>query len=212
MGSDWPRRTGTVSASAPTETAGFVLLFEAPLSFADFPAAGELIREHWREIGIDLIVNEVGGGLLVEKAEANQIMLTGHSVSTPDPFLQQDLIMPTRTNNYQSAIGNPYAVWRATNGAEGVEPPDQLMIKEGWALLDAGLIATDEAERIRIGQEIFKLHVDQIWSIGVVGFGLAIYGMYLANKNLGNIPGRILNTLDQRSPCNALPPAFYWKA
>ena len=190
-----------------------VLVYEAPASFADFPAAGQLIREHWREIGIDLSAGPaVTGGLLVEKAEANEIMLSGHVVSSPDPFRQQDLIMPTRTNNYPGLIGIPYAKWRATDGADGVEPPDQLMIKEGWALLDAGLVETDEAERIRIAQEIYKLHVDQVWSIGVVGFGLAIYGMYLANDNLGNVPARILNTLDQRAPSNALPPAFYWKA
>ena len=190
-----------------------VLVYEAPASFADFPAAGQLIREHWKEIGIDLSAGPaVTGGLLVEKAEANEIMLSGHVVSSPDPFRQQDLIMPTRTNNYPGLIGIPYAKWRATDGADGVEPPDELMIKEGWELLDAGLVATDEAERIRIGQEIYKLHVDQVWSIGVVGFGMAIYGMYLSNNNLGNVPNRILNTLDQRSPSNALPPGFYWKS
>ena len=120
--------------------------------------------------------------------------------------------MPTRTNNYPGLIGIPYAKWRATDGADGVEPPDQLMIKEGWALLDAGLVEPDEAERIRIAKEIYKLHTDQVWSIGVVGDGLAIYGMYLANTNLGNIPARISNTLDQRAPSNALPPAFFWKS
>ncbi len=190
-----------------------VLVYEAPASFADFPAAGQLIREHWREIGIDLSAGPaVTGGLLVEKAEANEIMFSGHTVSSPDPFRQQDLIMPTRTNNYPGLIGIPYAKWRATDGADGVEPSDQLMIKEGWALLDAGLVEPDEAERIRIAKEIYKLHTDQVWSIGVVGDGLAIYGMYLANTNLGNIPARISNTLDQRAPSNALPPAFYWKS
>jgi len=84
-----------------------------------------------------------------------------------------------------------------------------LKLKEGMDLYRQGLQAS-EADRIRIGKELYKLHSDQVWTIGVVGFGLSSYGLYLASNKLRNVPGRILNTNHQKSPSNALPMTFFY--
>jgi peptide/nickel transport system substrate-binding protein len=185
--------------------------YQSVRSFNDFPGMGEMIKEHWKAIGIELTVNTVEPNLLTQRAVSNELMLSGHQVGTDDPFLRPDTLLPTVTNAYTGMIGIPYAKWFATQGKDGAEPPDSVReLKEAMALYGKGLTASDE-ERAAIGKELFKLHADQVWSIGVVGFGLGIYGLYTANNELGNVPRRILNTLHQKTPSNALPMTFYYK-
>jgi peptide/nickel transport system substrate-binding protein len=108
-------------------------------------------------------------------------------------------------------IGIPYAKWFASGGRDGVEPPESVrLLKDAMALYANGLTAS-ESDRVRMGQELFKMHADQVWSIGVLGFGLGIYGIYTANNQLGNIPARIRNTLHQKTPSDALPMTFYYR-
>jgi peptide/nickel transport system substrate-binding protein len=186
--------------------------YQAVTSFADFPAIGEMIRNHWREIGIDLNVQTVEPNLIVQRTLANELMLSGHQVGTDDPFLRPDTFLPTVTNNYPGMIGIPYAKWFASNGTDGVEPPAALArLKDAMAMYRQGLVSVAADERPRLGQELFKMHADEVWSIGVVGFGLGVYGIYTANTKLGNVPARIKNTMHQKSPANALPMTFYYK-
>lgn len=185
--------------------------YQAVKTFNDFPAMGEMIKGHWKAIGIDLNVQTVEGNLIVERTVANELMLSGQQVGTDDPFLLPDTFLPTVTNNYPGMIGIPYAKWFASGGATGVEPPEAVrLLKDAMELYRKGLTASDE-ERVQLGKELFKMHADQVWSIGVVGFGLSMYGIYVANNQLGNVPARILNTLHQKAPCDAHPMTFYYK-
>jgi peptide/nickel transport system substrate-binding protein len=185
--------------------------YQSVKSFNDFPAIGELIKRQWEQIGIDLSVTTVEPNLLVQRTLSNELMLSGHQVGTDDPFLRPDTLLPTVTNNYPGMIGIPYAKWFASGGTDGVEPPAAVrQLKDAMTLYGKGLVAS-EAERVHMGQELFKLHADQVWSIGVVGFGLGIYGIYTASNQLGNVPARIRNTMHQRTPTNALPMTFYYR-
>jgi peptide/nickel transport system substrate-binding protein len=184
--------------------------YQSVKSFADFPGIGEMIKQQWKAIGIDLTVQTVEGNLLVERTLANQLMLSGHQVGTDEPFLKPDTFLPTVTNAYTGLIGIPYATWFASGGSDGVEPPEALKLKEGMALYRQGLTGSDD-DRVRLGKELYKMHADQVWSIGVLGFGLGIYGIYTASNKLGNVPGRIVNTIHQKTPANALPMTFYYK-
>lgn len=194
----------------PDQAERIRLDYQCVRSFNDFPGMGEMIREHWKAIGIELTINTVEPNLLTERAISNDLMLSGHQVGTDDPFLRPDTLLPTVTNAYTGMIGIPYAKWFATNGSDGVEPPEAVsLLKKAMELYREGLTASDD-ERTELGKEIFKLHADQVWTIGVVGFGLGIYGIYTANNELGNVPRRIRNTLHQKTPSNALPMTFYY--
>lgn len=196
----------------PDRTDRIRLDYQSVRSFNDFPAMGEMIKEHWKAIGIDLAVATVEPNLLTQRTVSNDLMLSGHQVGTNDPFLRPDTLLPTVTNTYTGMIGIPYAKWFATNGTDGTEPPEPVsQLTDAMNLYRKGLTASDEEERAAIGKEIFKLHADQVWSIGIVGFGLGIYGIYTANNKLGNIPHRIRNTLHQKTPSNALPITFYYE-
>jgi peptide/nickel transport system substrate-binding protein len=179
--------------------------------FANYPAVGEMIRKQWIEIGIDVTSRSIAGPLLVERTLVNDLMLTVHTVASDDPFTNPDVLLPTVTNNYSGMIGIPYAKWFASGGKDGTEPPESMrLLKDGMSLLQRGL-EVDKASRAPLGQQLFKLHADQVWTIGLVGFGLAINGIYCASNKLGNVPDRILNNTPQRNASNALPMAFYYK-
>jgi peptide/nickel transport system substrate-binding protein len=85
------------------------------------------------------------------------------------------------------------------------------LLNDAMALYYQGLTA-DTDERIRIGKQIYKMHVDQVWSIGVVGFGMTDYGFFVARNSLGNVPARVLSNQHQKTPSNALPMTFFYKA
>jgi peptide/nickel transport system substrate-binding protein len=54
-------------------------------------------------------------------------------------------------------------------------------------------------ERLSTGRELCKLHADQVWSIGIVGFGISVYGIYLAGNGLRNVPARVYNSARMRT-------------
>ena len=184
--------------------------YQANRSFADFPAIGEMVKEHWADsIGIDLAVAEIAGNLLTERAQSGDLQLGGHQVGSDDPFLYPNTVLPVSTNEFAGMIGLPYGRWFATNGAEGVEPPDEIkLLRATW---EEGLTLPDD-ERLEVGKEIWRQHVENVFSIGVVGFGYLIYGIHYAKTDLGNVPGRIVNSLVIGAHNNVYPQTWYWKS
>jgi peptide/nickel transport system substrate-binding protein len=188
-----------------------ILDYQAVRTFADFVGIGEMIKRQWQKIGIDMNVQQDAPPLIVQRSVANQMMLSGHIVGTEDPFLRPDVFLPTNTNNYPGMIGIPYAKWFASNGKAGVEPPKSLdLLKQAMDLYRQGLQASPE-QRANLGKQLFQMHADQVWSIGVIGFGLMIFGIYESSDRLGNVPGRIRNSQVGRTPANLFPMTFYYK-
>jgi peptide/nickel transport system substrate-binding protein len=109
-------------------------------------------------------------------------------------------------------MGIPYAKWLSSGGKTGMEPPSSVSeLKDAWNLYQRGLTLTD-SQRIPVGKKIFMMHADQVWSIGIVGFGLTQYGLYYAKNNLGNVPKRMVNSTLMRTPSNGQPMTFYYKS
>ncbi|HEU5475932.1 MAG TPA: ABC transporter substrate-binding protein [Actinophytocola sp.] len=185
--------------------------FQAFSNFADFVGVGEMVKRQWQQIGIDLNVASVEGSLLTQRANSNQLMLSCQQVGSDDPFLRPEAFLPTVTTGFPGMIGIPYAQWFASGGAQGKEPPESLRLKEAMALYDKGQMEPDEAERIRIGKEIYKLHADQVWSIGLVGFGLSANGVYLTSNKLRNVPARVVNSQTMKSLNNTYPMTYYYE-
>lgn len=189
-----------------------VLDYQANAGGADFVGIGEMVKRQWQTIGIDVNVQSVESNLLVQRTTANQLMLSGQSVGTDDPFLKGDTFLPTVTNNYPGMIGIPYAKWFASKGKQGTEPPASLkLLKDAMALYEKGLSEPDDAERVRIGKKLYQMHADQVWSIGIVGFGLAVNGVYLTSDRLGNVPARVVNSLQMKSMTNTYPITYFYK-
>jgi peptide/nickel transport system substrate-binding protein len=170
-------------------------------SHADYVAMGEMLKEQWREIGIDLDVEGVTGTLIVQKALANQLQLAGHIVGDIDLFTGPDACFPSTTTSFPATNGILYARWFRSNGADGEEPFDDL--KELMELWREGFEASEE-ERVEIGKRWWQQAVDVCLQIGCISQTLAGDGIHLARANMGNIPGR------RSMPLESMPFTYYF--
>jgi hypothetical protein len=105
-------------------------------------------------------------------------------------------------------MGIPYGQWQATGGKQGKEPFPEL--KQAMELLEKGKTAAD-ADRVSIAKQLYQLHIDNVFSIGLVSGDLAQNGVRLAKTTLGNVPARILSSNLLLSPSNAYGQTFYFK-
>jgi peptide/nickel transport system substrate-binding protein len=118
-----------------------------------------------------------------------------------------DHAIPVRTG---SPMGPEIGKWYQSGGTAGQKPEDPQIVK---ALdLFKGGFGQDDAERIKTAQEIWKIAVEETWSIGTVGLSPAVMGVRIVKNNLGNIPQRQFNGQHGRTPCAALPPTWFFKS
>jgi peptide/nickel transport system substrate-binding protein len=107
-------------------------------------------------------------------------------------------------------MGYTYSNWFLSGGKQGTEPPESLkLLKKAVQLYFQGS-ELPLAKRAGLGMQIFKLHADQVWTIGVVGMGLESYGLYCNTNRLANVPARIVNTQQTNNTTLALPQTFHY--
>ncbi len=110
----------------------------------------------------------------------------------------------------QSSFGGAaYAQWYVSNGAIGIKPTDEQLLK-GFALLRSAA-GKPEAERTEIAKELWKMLVDQVWSIGLVGQSPAYMGTRLVNERLENVPARTCTSQHCRTPWSGHPEQWFYR-
>jgi peptide/nickel transport system substrate-binding protein len=188
------------------------LEIQSTASKVDFPAIGETIRRQWRQIGIDGSSETLDGLLLSERITANEVIATvNFIVGTEEPSLAPYNIVPAIAGPVSSLMGPPYSEWFLSDGAGGIKPPASVgQLIEAVELYREGLQKPKE-ERVELIKQMCQIHADQVWSIGIVGFGLSSYGLYYAKNNLGNVPARFINNAQMKNPTTTLPMTFYYK-
>jgi hypothetical protein len=85
--------------------------------------------------------------------------------------------------------------------------------REQWAAfgLLRGAVSHPEEKRTAIAQEIWKLLVDQVWSIGIVGLSPAYMGTRVVNERLENVPARTCVSQHCRGPFSGHPEQWYYR-
>ena len=185
------------------------IVLDYTVSQDDRAQIGEMIKQQWKNIGIDMTVNTITPTLITQRALANQLMFTGHTVSSEDVFLLPDTVFPYRTDQFTASLGVLYAKWFQSGGKEGKEPPLP-KLKQVMDMWKQGY-AAPEAERIRLGKEIHKICVDEVFNIGIVGMGLFQYGIFVVKDNLENVPARSILTIVLLTPLNTRPQSYFFK-
>ena len=140
-----------------------VIMFEessAGISPAD---AYGMVQRSWADIGVQLDLRPVDGGLYGELRWSNDFDIDGTSIPTDDFDLEPVWFIPTARNSH-SAPG--YGGWYASAGAEGMEPPQEIKdLMDHWD--DLRTAETDE-DRIAAGQAITRQHEEKVYAIGLV--------------------------------------------
>ena len=169
----------------------------------------EMIKQQWKQIGIDADVKEVERNLSYARIANNE----QHISIWPNDGTEVLYLFPRHAlpvDPVEALLGYPIARWYASNGQQGKEPSDPQLKKALEMFRSAAGKKTPE--RVKIAQEIWKIIVDEQISIGTVGQSPAVMGVRVVSKRLGNIPARQVNAQHARTPCSSHPTTFFFKS
>lgn len=145
----------------------------------------ELVESYWEEVGIQVEAREVTSDEYREEGNNNNLdVTTWQNDGTTGPFIVSDTqsLVPPFGDFFNPGTGFEWANWLATDGAEGIEPPaDILRVVELANEFTQHPLGSERSDEI--GAEIVELHVNNLWKIGIVG-SIPVPVVY--HNNLGN--------------------------
>jgi peptide/nickel transport system substrate-binding protein len=179
-------------------------------AFIPHTQIAEMIKEQWKKIGIQADVKEMERSLFETRMRSNeqQISIWAND-GTENLYLFPRHALPV--DPVEAKMGHPIADWYASNGAAGKAPRDPQMRKALDLFRSAGSKKTAE-ERYKLAQEIFKLIVEEQFSIGTVGQSPATMGVRVVSRRVGNSPDRQINAQHCRTPGSSQPSTFFFKS
>jgi len=176
--------------------------------FVPFTPVGEMIKQQWRKIGVDVDIKELERNLAFTRDNGNENqIITWANDGSEMLFLFPRHALPV--DAAEAHMGMAFAKWYASKGASGKKPDDPEMLR-AFDLFRAAY-GMNEADRVNAGKEIWKILVEQEWSIGTVGQSPAFMGVRLVKNNMGNVPDRQVNAQHARTPHTSWPETFYFK-
>lgn len=146
----------------------------------------ELVKEHWSEVGVELLIKSEDRSLFYERKEANlhdAAVYVGEYGSTWGVILDPRWYLPFSS---ESNYAIPWAQWFSSAGRKGQQPPAEAI---GQMDLYASLQATaDPAERLRLSAEILRIAQEQFW---VIGIAMPTQGYGIVSNRLHNVPADV---------------------
>ncbi|HEX9116927.1 MAG TPA: ABC transporter substrate-binding protein, partial [Anaerolineae bacterium] len=177
--------------------------------FVPYTPVGEMIKQQWKKIGIDVDIKETERTLAFTKdANDQNQMITWSNDGSEMLYLFPRHALPV--DPAECHMGMAFAKWFASNGTQGTEPDDPEM-KRAFELFKKAATLKEE-EQIATAKELWKIIVEQQWSIGLVGQSPAFMGVRVVKNNVGNAPGRQVNAQHARTPFTSRPDTFFFKS
>lgn len=147
----------------------FVMRMDVTVDDPGSQAVAQLYAEFFRDVGINLDVRVVARDQTRSLIDNNDIEVgiwiadKCSDAMFPHTPVWHVPHLPTDWNQW----GVEWTKWYASGGADGEEPPPE--VRQVQELFDAMKVTVDEDERIRIGTEIMRLNIENLWNIGNVG-------------------------------------------
>ncbi len=155
------------------------LIVELTSDMPQWPAASELVKEYWEDVGVRTVLKVQNRELLGTRGNAGEVQVYTWVV---DGFSEHAFISG-RGGNYLFAWtwAPMWLSWWNSNGEDGVEPPEEM--KEIFAKCESlPSLPSDEAELV--ATEILDAFAENLWMVGTVGY---VGKPMIADRRLGNI-------------------------
>jgi peptide/nickel transport system substrate-binding protein len=176
--------------------------------FVPYTQVGEMIKQQWKKIGVDVDIKELERNLAFTRDNNNENqIITWANDGSEVLFLFPRHALPV--DAAEAHMGMAFAKWYASKGQSGKKPDDPEMLRAFDLFRSA--FGMKEEDRVKAGKEIWKIIAEQTWSIGTVGQSPAFMGVRLVKNNMGNVPGRQTNAQHVRTPYSSMPITFYFK-
>ena len=173
-----------------------------------WPQQAEMIIQQWRAVGIAADAKLLERSLFYTRVRNDQNQMTIFSNGGSESmYLYSVPVLPTDPQSSQ--LGAAIAQWYVSNGATGIKPTDPEMLR-AFDLMRAASGQKVEA-RNKTAQEIWKIHVEQQYSIGLVGLSPAYMGTRVVSNRLENVPGRTCISQHCRTPWGGHPEQWFYK-
>ena len=176
--------------------------------FVPYTQVGEMVKQQWKKIGVDVDVKELERNLAFTRDNGNENqMITWANDGSEMLFLFPRHALPV--DAAESHMGMAFAKWYASKGTAGKKPDDPELLR-AYDLFRAAF-GMKEEDRIKAAKELWKIIVEQTWSIGTVGQSPAFMGVRIVKNNMGNVPERQVNAQHARTPHTSMPITFFFK-
>jgi len=178
-------------------------------SFLDFGQIGEMVTQHLKQIGLQLDILVQERTLATTNAQGNkQPVMLFVCDGTEKLSLWPQYTLPL--NATDAYLGSVFANWYGSGGKVGKEPTDPQLLK-AIGLFRSSFGKTSD-ERYKMCQEVWRIAVEECWTVGTVGLSPAQLGVRIVKNNFGNAPARQANGQAVRTPCSSQPTTFYFKS
>ena len=144
------------------------LLIEIGVLEGSKQAACELVANDYVELGIEAICRLTEGSLFNQRHLANELEIATWHLGRAGRFGRADPLFWGFQTPDQQRWGGQWALWLTTDGAEGIEPPDEIKeldtIFKDWQKTDFG---SDEYNRL--AEAYFSYFANELPMIGTIG-------------------------------------------
>jgi peptide/nickel transport system substrate-binding protein len=166
----------------------------------------ELVRETWREVGIQLFTKPSQREAFRNRIFSGETVMsvwTGFENGIPTPDMSPEMLAPTSQQQLQwPKFGQHFE----TGGAHGVKPDLPEVAELAKLYLEWRQTASSEARR-KIWDRMLSIHIEQQFTIGVVS---GVPQPVVAGVKLRNLPGKGLYNWDPGAFFGIYRPDTFW--
>ena len=143
-------------------------ILEIILDVNDWASAtevAELLKDDFAKIGVKLVVRTLQSNHWFTSTSAGEHQIALYMGGGGDyPLISPLWYYPVSMYTYWAP---KWGMWYETGGTGGEEPPQE--IKALLELYEAAMVAPSEDEGVRLVKEAFKMHAENLWTIGIIG-------------------------------------------
>jgi peptide/nickel transport system substrate-binding protein len=162
----------------------------------------ELVREYWREVGIDMQLSVMDRSLQNLRKDGNEhdVSVWDADAGLRDAVLNPKMVMPF---NLGSRFAISWANWYA-GGEPQEEPPEAP--KRQMELYDELAATVDPDERVELFREIVRISKEEFYAIGI-SLPMGNYG--IVRNNFHNVPDNMFDAWMYVKPGPSNPEQYF---
>ena len=166
----------------------------------------ELIADHWREVGIKLIIKNSQRDVLRRRARAGQTIMSvegGLDNGLPSADMNPHELLPTSSSQLQWP---QWGIYYETGGRKGIKVDlsaceSMIDYSKEWAQADA------LQGKVKAWQRILQTYSDQVYSIGTVN---GVPQPLVVSERLNNVPAEGIYAYEPMSFFGVYMPDTFW--
>jgi len=181
------------------------ITYEYTPIFGSWGDIGELLSAQWKELGIELNVEEEARSLFYERKAANEHDMGVWTGSAEfNPLIDPRWFLPFSAESVHAV---PFAAWWNSGGKEGEEPPADL--RKAQEIFDEIKQEPDTEKQKTLFRQILELNKENLWVIGV---STAPPEVVVVKNFFRNVPESAVSDWHLLTPGATAPEQYYIKA